>query len=302
MNRRKDGFIESWEVPLGRSEMAELRAEYHAGLCREILGHRKGTTVFSVADTSSSTSVDLAARVVKAMGHPTCPKPPEAQKAGSLFGRLTLEFLQKSFEKLRHLRPGEWKCSATQTGIRAFDQYEHLEKLDRVFTQLRELAAALGGDYLITPDIIVARYPVSDDDINEKGQLVSWAEHLATHTPLRRANFKQPWSILHRLIWCKWTMRSDRAQNSRTEALNLIRNRKGRTPHIVAVTMEPLPTRLASIAMGTGDVDCTYHAALHELEKAVKGSGNEDQAEMLGTLVSGRRLRDISDLPFDLAA
>jgi hypothetical protein len=53
--------------------------------------------------------------------------------------------------------------------------------------------------------------------------------------------------------------------------------------------------------MGTGDVDCTYHGALYELKEAVDVSGNSDQAEMLDTLISGRRLRDISDLPFDLA-
>jgi len=29
-------------------------------------------------------------------------------------------------------------------------------------------------------------------------------------------------------------------------------------------------------------------------------SGLEDQKEMLNTLIEGRRLRDISDLPFDL--
>ena len=39
--------------------------------------------------------------------------------------------------------------------------------------------------------------------------------------------------------------------------------------------------------------------ALHELEIAVKN--NEDQQEMLHTLIDGKRLRDISDLPFDLA-
>lgn len=96
-------------------------------------------------------------------------------------------------------------------------------------------------------------------------------------------------------------MRSDRAQNTRTEALNLIRNRKGSTPHIAAVTMEPLPSRLASIALGTGDIDCTYHAALEELTDSVNDSGAEDAAEMLRILVEGRRLRDITDLPFDLA-
>jgi NgoMIV restriction enzyme len=59
--------------------------------------------------------------------------------------------------------------------------------------------------------------------------------------------------------------------------------------------------RLASIAMGTGDMDCVCHAALYELEEAAAESGNEDQAEVLQTPVAGRRLRDIGDLPFDLA-
>jgi hypothetical protein len=61
-----------------------------------------------------------------------------------------------------------------------------------------------------------------------------------------------------------------------------------------------MPTRIASIALGTGDLDCTYHGALYELVAAVEGTGNEDQNDMLKTLVEGKRLRDISDLPFDL--
>lgn len=65
--------------------------------------------------------------------------------------------------------------------------------------------------------------------------------------------------------------------------------------------MEPLPGRLASIAMETGDVDCTYHGALYELRDAANESPFEDQAELLDDLIEGRRLRDISDLPLDLA-
>lgn len=87
------------------------------------------------------------------------------------------------------------------------------------------------------------------------------------------------------------------------EALNLIRNRKGQTPRIMVVTFEPLPRRIASIAMGTGDVDCTYHAALDELligAKAADKSG--DQLELLLTLANGQRLRDITDLPLDFAS
>ena len=123
---------------------------------------------------------------------------------------------------------------------------------------------------------------------------------MASHTPLRASNTDNQ-VILHASISCKWTIRSDRAQNTRTEALNMIRNRKGNTPHIAAVTGEPMPTRLASLALGTGDLDCVYHMALNELQEALKAVGDESQQEMFELLVAGRRLRDISDLPFDLA-
>jgi hypothetical protein len=69
----------------------------------------------------------------------------------------------------------------------------------------------------------------------------------------------------------------------------------------VTVTAEPLPTRLASLALGTGDLDCVYHFALPELREAVEKTDSEDQLEMLLGMINGRRLRDISDLPFDLA-
>ena len=83
--------------------------------------------------------------------------------------------------------------------------------------------------------------------------------------------------------------------------MNLIRNRKGHLPHIVVVTGEPLPSRLASLALGTGDIDCMYHFALYELVKAVKDTGAEDSIEMLNALIEGKRLKDISDLPLDLS-
>ena len=107
--------------------------------------------------------------------------------------------------------------------------------------------------------------------------------------------------LLHASISCKWTIRSDRVQNARSEALNLIRNRKGRLPHIVVVTGEPLPSRLSAIALGTGDIDCVYHFALPELISSVEDLGLEDTLESLKIMVQGKRLKDISDLPLDLA-
>jgi hypothetical protein len=67
------------------------------------------------------------------------------------------------------------------------------------------------------------------------------------------------------------------------------------------VTAEPYPQRIASLAMGTGDIDCVYHIALPELQKAADDFGNEAVLEELDILINGKRLRDISDLPFDLA-
>jgi hypothetical protein len=96
-------------------------------------------------------------------------------------------------------------------------------------------------------------------------------------------------------------LRCDRAQNARSEALNLIRNRKGRVPHIAVVTGEPLPSRLASLALGTGDIDCVYHFALPELIASVEKLGLDDSAHLVRIMVEGKRLKDITDLPLDLA-
>jgi len=56
-----------------------------------------------------------------------------------------------------------------------------------------------------------------------------------------------------------------------------------------------------ALTLGTGDLDCVYHFALPELKQAIEEIENEDQLDMLNVMIEGRRLRDISDLPFDLA-
>ena len=61
-----------------------------------------------------------------------------------------------------------------------------------------------------------------------------------------------------------------------------------------------MPSRTASFALGTGDIDCVYHFALYELIDAIKRLGAEDSIELLSMLVNGKRLKDISDLPMDL--
>lgn len=150
---------------------------------------------------------------------------------------------------------------------------------------------------MVAPDIVVYRNLCSDEEINRPESIVN--DEVCRYADLRAANGGK--AILHASISAKWTMRSDRAQNSRTEALNLIRNRKGHLPHIVVVTGEPLPSRIASLALGTGDIDCVYHFALPELIAAVEETGRTEVVETLETLVQGKRLKDISDLPLDLS-
>jgi len=69
----------------------------------------------------------------------------------------------------------------------------------------------------------------------------------------------------------------------------------------MVVTGEPLPSRLSAIALGTGDIDCVYHFALPELIAVVQELDLGDSIEALNIMTVGKRLKDISDMPLDLA-
>ena len=280
-----------------------LRKEYHQELQSQIWGFIGTEERPSNSDKGSEISKKLASRMLASATSPTT-SPKTGQTAGTIFEQLTKEFIEKSFSALAHVRPGQWQYSTKlgAKGITAFEQYAHLAVLQRILDESdnSEFRATFATDYLVKPDIVVARMPLNDDEINRDERVVIEGMRLAKYTPLR-ANQKRGNPILHASISCKWTIRSDRVQNTRTEALNLIRNRKGNLPHIVAVTGEPMPTRLASLAMGTGDLDCVYHMALNELERSLQEAGDESQKEVFELLIAGNRLRDVSDLPFDLA-
>lgn len=262
--------------------------------------------VASNADTSSRGSKAIAGKTVDILVREyyhtvNTVEKISGQTLGKQFELLTMEFLQETFPHLQNLRPGKWTILQLGNNNRLktsdFEQYEHLAYLSALTAENAQLAAALGNDYLVAPDVVIYRDLYEDGEINGEQYIVD--DKISKMADIRKSNGGRP--LLHASISAKYTMRSDRAQNSRTEALNLIRNRKGHLPHIVVVTAEPMPNRLASLALGTGDIDCVYHFALYELVRAVKEVGSEDAAETLETLVQGKRLKDISDLPLDLA-
>ncbi|MCY4165377.1 MAG: restriction endonuclease [Gammaproteobacteria bacterium] len=278
--------------------LVQARRHFHVALQGSVLRSERG--IPSNADRHSRASRDIAVGILERIGAGDGGERLAGQEAGSKFEEICKEYLEEVFPRLSHLRPGQWEVSkgvGGRTAIAQFDQYEHLAALDAASKANSELAAALGSDYLIKPDVVILRYPEEDAIINSHCMLVDGRQALLT--PIRKRNSQSP--ILHASISCKWTLRSDRAQNARSEALNLVRNRKGRLPHVVVVTGEPMPSRIASIALGTGDIDCVYHFALDELVESAGDLGLEDAKDLLATMIEGKRLRDISDLPLDLA-
>lgn len=274
--------------------LTQARREFHATTLESILT-RSAAGVPSNADKASKPSIAISNAILDQLGPAVTAQKLPGQTAGSDFESICATFVRVCFERMGHLRPGAFTVTKGG-GIAQFDQYAHLDDLEAIAKANREIATAIGSDYLIKPDIVVSREPEEDTTINAPGTLVDL--DTARLTSLRKVN--QDMAILHASISCKWTLRSDRAQNARSEGLNLVRNRKGRLPHIAVITAEPMPGRVASLALGTGDIDCVYHFALYELRKALVDQEREETLDILDTMIEGKRLRDISDLPLDL--
>lgn len=281
---------------------AKERSRFHAKLLADGILAVNAAGIASNADKDSRASRAYAGYIAQALRSETIGERLAGQTAGGQFEQACADFLKATFLRLEHLRPGDWTVRRVSgrghaAGVAQYEQYAHLIELSAAIEENPALRTVLGNGYAIAPDVVVSRAPATDEVINAHEWLVD--PKVATRGALR-AVF-QPHPILHAVISCKWTLRTDRAQNARSEALNLIRNRKGRLPHIAVVTAEPTPARISSLALGTGDLDCVYHFALPELVDAVLADGGGDTAELLDTMIEGNRLKDIADLPLDLA-
>lgn len=276
------------------------RRAFHESLVQSGLLSVSEDGVASNADKSQSSSKAIALHIASALDAQSSEKH-AGQKSGKLFEMAVSEFVRSVFPNLGTLRPGKWEVetfgsSRGEYHLARYVPYRHLDNLADAIKANPTLSTVLGNSYEISPDVVVLRAPEPDDVINRDHFMVD--DSSAQLSPIRRRY--QNDSIVHAVISCKWTLRSDRAQNARSEALNIIRNRKGRTPHISVVTAEPSPSRIASLALGTGDMDVIYHFALPELVGAVAALNNDEAASLLDVLITGDRLKDISDLPLDL--
>ncbi|GHF44488.1 hypothetical protein FHX82_001848 [Amycolatopsis bartoniae] len=223
------------------------------------------------ADADSAESLRLAASVLDALGVPSGTPSAVPANPGAPLEQLVQEDLQAQLPCLDSRRHWQVRNGGL---ITEFVQYAHLKEVDALVRANPELRVTIGRDYLIKPDVTVALL-----DLNVLG------------SP----------AFLHAAVSCKWTIRSDRVQNIRHEYGQMVRHRRGRQPHLVAVTAEPLPSRLASIARGTGEVDAVYHILYDHLATAVASTANEEQKAAWDECVGQQRILPYSALGETLA-
>ena len=144
----------------------ELRKHYHAEICRRIIRIKKGGTKKleypNFADSGNKSSVQIAWGIVELLKCPRNHATVKEQTIGDLFEEVTRDFIERVFELLHHLRPGQWQHTIKQTTISMFYQYEHLAQLTRLVKRDKTLSSVLGTDYLVKPDIVISRAPLPD--------------------------------------------------------------------------------------------------------------------------------------------
>lgn len=223
------------------------------------------------ADVDSDTSLQLAAGMLDELGIGNAQPSAVPESPGSPLEEAVRSYLFARLPELDGNR--SWNVDRNRV-IADFAQYSHLKEIDKWVKKVPALRMDIGTDYLIKPDVTVALTGVPTPD-----QL----------------------PLLHAVVSCKWTIRSDRVQNVRHEFNRMIRHRRGRQPHLVAVTAEPMPTRLLSIARGTGEVDAVYHIAFDALGSSVEQHGNSLQKAAWEECVTQQRLLSFDRLAETLA-
>lgn len=225
------------------------------------------------ADVDNRESLQLAASMLESLAvHAGQELPAPTPSPGALLEEATRVDLERELRSRQSARHWTVRRGAFITD---YSQYAHLLYLNQLVIDNPTLSVTIGQDYLIRPDVVIG------------------LEGVPTVNGL---------PLLHAAVSCKWTIRSDRVQNIRHENNQMVRHRRGRQPHLVAVTVEPLPSRLAAIARGTGEVDAVYHIAYEELDAAVRASNNIRQQAAWTEITGQGRLLDYNMLGMHLAS
>lgn len=242
--------------------------------CRALFGLARAP---NIADVGGRESLRIAGAIFESLGIPHTQCRAELSTETGSKSTSSGTSLERGIEAdlesaLPILDPGR-KWSVSRSGLASsFAQFRHLGALQELFDNNPALRTAAPRDYQVKSDIHVG---VDRDGSGPE--------------------------LLHAAVSCKWTIRSDRVQNVRHEFATLVRNRRGRLPHLVLVTAEPLPSRLISIARGTGEVDAVYHLLFDVMETVLPECGTtEEQLDHWRELVEQERVKSYGRLVKDL--
>ncbi|WP_052442842.1 NgoMIV family type II restriction endonuclease [Streptacidiphilus neutrinimicus] len=282
-----------------------MTAPFTAGLC----GFRNGLP--NTSDSSDKFSIEIGQALFFELGVPPAAeagpvaKPWAAAMVADLTGQLSTAAPHLTVSAERQLLQ--------------FEQYAHLGVAknlgDDAGFEVASAISALEGALEADPGLIPGGVLTAVDGLRaavagaeERRRLL--LDLMADESPLnldlaveRETITDQPSAVPPHLVAgfsLKWSLRTDRLQDPRTQGAQMAALRRGRMPHFAAVTMEPRPYFLGRLGMGTGDLDCVYHLALPELDKAVNavcvGPRRVKHRDTFRRMVDQRRLRDYGEL------
>ncbi|CAM5420223.1 hypothetical protein SXANM310S_06291 [Streptomyces xanthochromogenes] len=295
-----------------------MPAPFTSSLC----GYRDGRP--NTSDKGDPGSVSLGKVFFEAMGIPSDAIPPQ-QAVGNLMASQMASDLQS------HLAPGAPHLAVVpEKPFTSFEQFSHLNAgrelrgdmaadVIRAVNELQRFSAAPGfeGDLRATINIhlnqIRAEIQQAEERRRQLLNLLGEESLLKLDITVSRAvgsPLTGQDTLPHLIagLSLKWTLRTDRAQDCRSQGSKMAALRRGRMPHFAAVTMEPRPSMLALLGKGSGDVDCVYHLNLPALDSAIEEycSGTQRKPRMamrdnFKRLCEHRRIRDYDELRSYLA-
>ncbi|SEC10503.1 NgoMIV restriction enzyme [Streptomyces sp. 2224.1] len=295
-----------------------MPASFITSLC----GYRDGRP--NTSDKNDKGSVELGKAFFEVMGVSPNAEPPE-QPVGNLMAAAVAADLQQGLQfEAPHL------SVVPERPFTSFEQFSHLnatrELRGDMATQVLHAAAALRKQ---TQKLDVAEAEreqieihlsrINDELHAAEGRRRELLDLLGEESLLKlditvsreMPNALAPEAPLPHLVAglsLKWSLRTDRAQDCRSQGAKMTALRRGRMPHFAAVTVEPRPAMLALLGRGSGDIDCVYHLNLPALGTAIdnycSGSTRKTRLEIrdkFNRLRDQRRLRDYDELRSYLA-
>ena len=149
------------------------RKKYHESLIADNILTIDSKGIPSNADKSSRLSISISRHIIENLTAETHDKI-TGQSSGAKFETANMQFLCDTFLHLEHLRPGKWHIEklGNRNNIKtsSFIQYEHLDYLNNIARRDSQLAATLGNDYMVAPDIVIFREPEPDATVILHGQ------------------------------------------------------------------------------------------------------------------------------------